>query len=55
MAQQNHLSKLTRAPVLLSVPALCLWIGVAVFLLKWIRAWAAGPAGRIAGLEPGLE
>ena len=49
MAQQNHPAKLTPAPLLLSLLALSLWAGVALFLLKWIRAWAAGR------LEPGIE
>ena len=49
MTQQNHPTKATRAPLLLSVLALLVWIGVAVFLLKWVRAWAAGR------LEPGIE
>ena len=49
MAQQNHPTKATRAPLLLSVLSLSVWIGVAVFLLKWVRAWAAGH------LEPGIE
>jgi len=49
MTQQSHPTKATRAPVLLSVLALSVWIGVALFLLKWIRAWAAGR------LEPGIE
>jgi hypothetical protein len=49
MAQQNHPTKLTPAPLLLSVLALSLWIAVALFLLKWIQAWAAGR------LEPGIE
>ncbi|GAI91520.1 unnamed protein product [marine sediment metagenome] len=49
MAKNNLLTKLSRAPVLLSLPALALWIAVAAFLFKWIRAWSAGH------LEPGIE
>ncbi|HUT29432.1 MAG TPA: hypothetical protein VMX13_06550 [Sedimentisphaerales bacterium] len=49
MARENLSSKLRRAPVLLSVPALLLWTAVAAFLVKWIRAWAAGR------LEPGVN
>ena len=49
MVKQNHPTKVKHAPVLLSVPALALWIGVALFLLKWFRAWAAGR------LEPGIN
>ena len=49
MAEHKHLTKVRRATVLLSVLALSLWIGVALFLLKWFRAWAAGR------LEPGAS
>lgn len=49
MAQQSQPNKATRAPVLISVLALLVWIAVAAFLLKWVRAWAAGR------LEPGIE
>ena len=47
--QHYHPTKVTRAPLLLSVLGLSLGIGVALFLAKWIRAWAAGR------LEPGVE
>lgn len=49
MVKQNFLTKVKRAPVLLSVVALALWITVAAFLLKWFRAWAGGR------LEPGIN
>lgn len=49
MAQHNGQGKLRQVPLLLSVPALLLWTGVAAFLVKWIRAWAA------ARLEPGVN
>jgi hypothetical protein len=48
MTEQSQPNKTTRAPVLLSVLALSVWIAVAAFLLKWVRAWAAGR------LEPGV-
>ena len=34
--------------ILLSIPAVLLWLGVGGFLLKWYRAWATN------SLEPGL-
>jgi hypothetical protein len=49
MAEQNHPTKLPRVPVLLSVVALLVWVGVGAFLVKWIRLWAAGR------LEPGIN
>ena len=49
MSEQNDRVKVRHVPVLLSVPAVLLWIGVAAFLVKWIRFWAAGH------LEPGAN
>ncbi len=47
-APENQMLKRNRWPVLLSVPATFLWLGVGMFLLKWARAWATGRT------EPGI-
>jgi hypothetical protein len=45
MAQESERVKAGRAPTLLSIPALLIWIAAAAFLVKWIRFWGAGRLG----------
>ena len=44
----DHSIESNRAPILLSIPATFLWVGVAAFLIKWCWYWSTG------NLQPGV-